>query len=279
MNTNQIHIRKGDVTDLLFRGKNKEYGAYELRRSYSKNLWHSLFLISFIVSAFIVLFSLYNYITNSHSTDTIYHSTEETVFQPDPTIIPKKPEVTLPNEPVTSASKPIGTEILTSPNIVSEVKDSIDLNPTQEILNSDKRIASTQTNGAEGSDMNTLASNTGTGTGISKGDAPSTNDAIYEFTEIDAEFPGGEEALIRFMKNKIVYPEFSLENGITGTVLIRFVVDEEGVVSQFKIIQSVHAELDNEALRVLSRMPRWSPAKQGGQTVKIYKEIPIVFQN
>lgn len=279
MNTNQIHIRKGDVTDLLFRGKNKEYGAYELRRSYSKNLWHSLFLISFIVSAFIVVFSLYNYITNSQSSDTIYHSTDETVFQPDPTIIPKKPEVTLPNEPVASATKPLATEILTPPHIVTEVKEPIDLNPTKDILNSDKQIASSQRDGDIGNDMNSLSSNSGIGTGISKGDAPSTHDAIYEFTEIDAEFPGGEEALIRYLKNKIVYPDASLENGITGTVLIRFVVDEEGVVSQFKIIQSVNAELDNEALRVLRRMPRWSPAKQGGQLVKIYKDIPIVFQN
>ncbi|TFH46449.1 MAG: energy transducer TonB [Bacteroidia bacterium] len=90
-------------------------------------------------------------------------------------------------------------------------------------------------------------------------------------------FPGGEAALMRFVVDNISYPPDALENGIEGTVILRFVVTATGDVSRITVIRKADPLLDAEAVRVVSMMPRWRPGKQDGNPVAVYFALPVIF--
>ena len=92
-----------------------------------------------------------------------------------------------------------------------------------------------------------------------------------------AQFPGGDASLMRFIREHITYPAYENDLGISGRVLIRFVVDKEGNVCDVEILKKVSTEIDKEAKRVIESLPKWTPAKSGGKAVCIYYNIPINF--
>ena len=92
------------------------------------------------------------------------------------------------------------------------------------------------------------------------------------------EFPGGERALVNYLAVNVKYPLIAQENGIEGKVYVSFVIDENGNVYDVNILRGVDASLDNEALRVVKGMPKWSPGKQGGKPVKVRYNVPIYFE-
>ena len=92
-----------------------------------------------------------------------------------------------------------------------------------------------------------------------------------------AEFPGGREALQQFLLTETTYPEKARKKHIEGTVLVEFIVDKTGNVTNVEVIQSVHPLLDAEAVRVCEAMPQWKPAYKDGQPVKCYYNLPFNF--
>lgn len=103
-------------------------------------------------------------------------------------------------------------------------------------------------------------------------------DEVFLFVEEPPEFPGGEEALYKYLSENIRYPELAKEVGLTGRVIIRFVVDKDGSIKNAKIVKDIGGDCGKEALRVVKDMPKWKPAKQGGKVVSVEYNIPINFQ-
>lgn len=105
-------------------------------------------------------------------------------------------------------------------------------------------------------------------------------DEILMYAEVMPEFPGGMDKLRTYLAESIKYPQLELENEIEGKVYLRFVVDEEGKLSDFKVMKGVSGGpgLDKEALRVAKAMPNWTPGKQNGKFVKVYMTIPVAFR-
>ncbi len=101
---------------------------------------------------------------------------------------------------------------------------------------------------------------------------------IFYIVEEPAEFPGGDKALHRYINNSVKYPVIAQENGIQGKVYVKFVVNEQGTVSNAEILRGVDASLDKEALRVINSLPRFNPGKQRGRPVKVYYNALINFQ-
>ena len=93
------------------------------------------------------------------------------------------------------------------------------------------------------------------------------------------EFPGGMQALVNFLQANVQYPEAAKQAGTVGRVTTSFVVGEDGVCRDFKVLRSVSPELDAEALRVLGLMPKWNPGKQEGKPVPVRYTVPIIFKN
>ena len=101
---------------------------------------------------------------------------------------------------------------------------------------------------------------------------------IYDKPETEAEFPGGFEAMFKWVADHLKYPEECKANEIQGNVIIQFVVNEDGSLSDAKILRSPDKALSQEAVRVVKAMPKWKPAKQGEKAVRSYFRLPIVFK-
>ncbi len=98
----------------------------------------------------------------------------------------------------------------------------------------------------------------------------------YDY-EIMPQFPGGEKQLFKHLGKNIRYPKRSRNRGIQGKVMVRFVIEEDGRLSNIRVIESVNEELDAEAVRVIKMMPRWEPGKQDGENVRVTYNLPIKF--
>src|SRR5215467_11325863 len=101
---------------------------------------------------------------------------------------------------------------------------------------------------------------------------------IPSFVEQMPEFPTGNEHLAEFLAQNIRYPAAAREDGIQGRVWVRFIVLEDGTISNAEVIKPVTGGLDKEALRVVNLMPKWKPGRQNGKPVKVYYKLPITFR-
>ncbi|MCR5191779.1 MAG: energy transducer TonB [Bacteroidales bacterium] len=101
---------------------------------------------------------------------------------------------------------------------------------------------------------------------------------IFVFVEDFPEFPNGEENMYKYLGSNIKYPKDALENGIQGTVVVKFVVEKDGTISNVKAIRKIGGGCDEEAVRVVKRMPRWKPGKQRGKPVRTEFTLPIQFK-
>jgi len=100
---------------------------------------------------------------------------------------------------------------------------------------------------------------------------------VFLVVEEDPEFPGGLEALSKFIADNIKYPQLAKENNITGRVFVSFVVEKDGRVGQVKILRDIGGGCGNEAVRVVKSMPRWKPGKQRGKAVRTQFNLPVNF--
>ncbi|MDE6329664.1 MAG: TonB family protein [Muribaculaceae bacterium] len=101
---------------------------------------------------------------------------------------------------------------------------------------------------------------------------------IFVAVEQPAEFPGGPAAMMKWLSNNIRYPESAQQNGISGRVVVKFVVEKDGSIGSPTIVKGVDKDLDQEALRVVKRMPKWQPGKNNGQPVRSYFNLPVTFR-
>ena len=108
-------------------------------------------------------------------------------------------------------------------------------------------------------------------------DEPETDDRFIAVPEVDPAFPGGDEALYAYLRSHLVYPRTAIEAGIEGTVVVEFVVERDGSLSNVVVKRKVAPSLDEEAVRVVKSLPAWTPGKQKGKAVRSIFRIPIVF--
>ena len=92
------------------------------------------------------------------------------------------------------------------------------------------------------------------------------------------EFPGGMEGILGYIAKNIKYPEEAQKKGIKGRVVVQFIVNTDGHLSDFEILRGVDPQLDAEALRVVKSMPKWTPGKDKGQVVPVYYTLPVIFE-
>lgn len=100
---------------------------------------------------------------------------------------------------------------------------------------------------------------------------------IFTVVENEPEFPGGMEALYKYLAQNIKYPQLARENGITGKVYVTFVVEKDGTIANPKILRDIGGGCGAEAIRVVKAMPKWSPGKQRGKAVRVQFNLPVNF--
>lgn len=108
--------------------------------------------------------------------------------------------------------------------------------------------------------------------------ASETSETPLEVAEIMPEFPGGTEALLSFIKDNLEYPQKAIDGQTEGRVIIRFVVNSNGEISDPTILKGINKNLDQAAIDVINKLPRWKPGQQDGQPVSVRFTLPIVFK-
>ena len=101
---------------------------------------------------------------------------------------------------------------------------------------------------------------------------------IYDTPEVMPEYPGGMQAMMNFIGENVKYPEDAMEKNISGKVFVTFVVEKDGTVSEAKVVKGVCESIDNEALRVVNAMPKWTPGMMDGKNVRVKYTLPFTFK-
>jgi protein TonB len=113
---------------------------------------------------------------------------------------------------------------------------------------------------------------------IVKKDTTHKEDEVFAFVERMPEFPGGDDGLILYLQKNIKYPKKALKKEVEGTVNVEFIVNENGSISKAKVVKRIGSGCDEEALRVIKAMPKWTPGTHGGKNVRVYYTVPISFK-
>ena len=103
-------------------------------------------------------------------------------------------------------------------------------------------------------------------------------DKVYEKAEVMPEFPGGEQAMINFVATNVTYPKEAMEKEISGRVLVGFIVEKDGSITETEVVKGIGGGCDEEAVRVVKAMPKWKPGKQKGKPVRVHFMLPIIFK-
>lgn len=262
-------ILRSDALDILFENRNKQYGAYMLRRDYPRRLLTAMAAMTgLVLLAFGFIFPRGNKPDKLVNPFLGPDSVTLVILPPPP---PPAPIPPLPPAP----TPPAATEQYVKPEIVPDEKHTDPL-PEMKVL--EDKIISTETIEGPVSDGLTRPpqpENTGTGAAPippAREEAP----PILEKAAVMPSFPGGLGALQRWL-SKNLRPQDGIEPGQRVKVIARFVVDVNGNITGIRLTQSGGNPYDQEVLRVMNKMPKWNPGQQNGETVAVWYNIPIIF--
>lgn len=259
-------ILVADVLDIVFEGRNKEYGAYELRRSYNRRLVKAIMITSGILLVFFVSCSIMGRgqgekVRLEVDATVDLKAVDQAHVDPPPPVVPK---------PVV----PIKTDVFTPPLLEKDPPEN-QRPPEQDALDS-VRIGTTKVDGSN--DVGETPAPVGNGNNVVEAPKKVDEDPQFLPVEFEAQFPGGMQAWARFMNRNLHYPEEAVNIDVSGQVVVQFVVDKDGNVSDVQAISGPDkGGLREEAVRVIKRSGKWTPGNQNGQPVKSYKRQPVTF--
>ena len=273
-------IMQASLLDILFENRNKDYGAYALRRTYNHRLIIAIVGALALASSLLLLNSFHK--ENGGSTapvirkdSVIVHIIEipqEKLKEPDPPTIEE--EVQKPKEVIKQPAEKIAQVKFVNKMVIKEDK-KVKVNEVPINTELRNKIIGTENVPGEEEIKKTKISDESkiVGKGINKVEGTG---ATFIPEEKAPEFPGGKDALIRFLKMNLVTPE-ELQAGERKGVEIRFKVGIDGVVTDLEIIKSGGVLFDREVIRVCKKMPRWKPAVQNGGNIAVTYLLPITF--
>ncbi len=261
-------LLNADYLDIIFDNRNKTYGGYELRRNYDNRMKRAGTFVLAGVSA-LFCFSFID-LNRAHSVAR-FISDKPIVLSEVHTILPPAPPAppnTLPPSPPPTAN----SRILTPPKIVDNVLPTENtMTPVADLHNVQPGLSNTTGDSTGLSSVPTTEA--GTGSGVISSSSGNKNAAV-RWVEQMPEFVGN---MGDYLGKHLHYPDPAREAGIQGQVLIEFVVNEDGAVTNAKVVRSIGGGCDEEALHIVSGMPKWKPGKQNGMPVKVLFTLPIKF--
>ena len=269
--------------DMVFAGKNKEYGAYQLRKGTSGRNIKSL-LILVIAAALVGGFLAWKVIEQKKAEEqqAYMEAMELANLQQQAKKEEKKKEPVKPKiEPKKEIPVARETQKFTAPVIKKDelVKEE---NQVKQMDQLDAKVAvgTKDEEGVKDRNIEAVRSDIAVATPPPPPPAPKpeVSNKVFDVVEEMPSFPGGQGALMSFLNSNIKYPVVAQENGVQGRVIVGFVVERDGSITDVKVMRSVDPSLDREAQRVVRAMPRWKPGKQNGSAVRVKYTVPVVFR-
>ena len=251
--------------DIVFEDRNQMYVGYDLRKRYAKNIFiavMSAILFFFFTLSIPTLVRIFK----AAGEDAKVKIAEVTTLAEPPPIDKDEP----PPPPVEPPPPLKSTIKFTPPVIVKDEEVQEEPPPTQEQLKDVDVGAKTQ----EGDSLHGVDPSLGEGNKVIDDEA----NKIFTIVEQMPGFPGGDGELMKYLSKNIRYPGMARENGISGKVILTFVVNKEGKVTDVKVLRGIGGGCDEEAMRVVSSMPPWKPGKQNGLPVLVQYNLPVNFK-
>ncbi len=266
--------------ELVFAEKNKEYGAYKLRKGTSGRNIKAL-LILFIVAGLVGAFLAWKVIEQKNlEAQQAYMEAME--LQRLQELAKKEKKEQKEIKPKVEIQKVVpearATQKFTAPVIKKDelVKEE---NEVKQMDQLDEKVAVGSENREGTTDRTEIAVRNDVAVAAPP-PAPQeeVQTKIFDVVEVMPSFPGGTSALMEYLSGAIKYPVVAQENGVQGRVVVSFVVERDGSITDVQVARSVDPSLDKEAVRVVRSMPKWNPGKQNGSAVRVKYNLPVSFR-
>ena len=248
--------------DIVFEGRNKEYGAYFIRQIYSKNVVLSWLLMLAFTGVVIAYPTIAEFFKSRGPKEDVskLKQTVVTLDQPPPIMPNQPPPPRLEVPPPVKTLKYVAPKVTTKEVVEEEIPTIEEIKKTE--------ISTETTEGPE-----TVVFEEPVKEVVDNGD-----DQIYTVVEQQPEFPGGMEAMMKFIQKNMKYPAQARRMGTEGRVFIGFVVNLDGKITDVATVKGISMDCDKEAARVINMMPPWKPGKQNGRAVRVRFVLPVNFK-
>lgn len=272
----KIDLISNEWADIVFQGRNKVYGAYQLRRGTSKRNIVSMIFVAAVAAVAYLGLAAYNSYQEAQKAKFEVEMEASLLEAKKEAKVEKKTE-TPKVEQVQKVEK-VKSSIAFTPPVIkkdSEVKPEEEMKTQDELKETKTAIGAFDVKGNDEAGGTVLKAVED----IAAPEPPKHEEEqnkIFEVVEQQPQFPGG--SVNGWLADHIKYPVVAAENGISGRVVVQFVVERDGSVSQVKVVRGVDPSLDKEAQRVISSMPKWIPGKQNGQAVRSRFTVPVTFR-
>ena len=279
-----VDLSSREWCDLVFEGKNKDFGAYEMRttspKRHNKAVLYTLIGAILVVAAAISIAKVNEYLAERRLAEEAQQDevlidmseNEEPEEEQQERLEQPKPEV-LPEE-VLNTVKVTELRIVEDEKVKAEdeIKTQDELKETQ--------TAFGQKDNDKGTEDRNVTHTLRDEVVVEKKEPEKKveKEEVFRSVEQMPTFPGGEAALMKYLSSHIQYPTLAQENNVQGKVIVQFVVTKTGKVGEVKVVRSVDKDLDREAVRVCKSLPNFVPGRQNGQPVSVWYTLPVTFK-
>ncbi len=277
-----VDLSSREWLDVVFEGKNQDFGAYEMRKNSTGRHNRAVLVLIIVLVAVALLAFFVNTVMNKAEERPEDYTEQALVEMPVDEAEDEEPEEEenqrveqpLPEinkEDLLNTVKMAEIAIVKDEEVIEEIKSQDDLKETDTAVgkvNEDRGVDDI-INAQEHKDVVV----------VEEPVAPPVDDnKVFEAVEQDPQFPGGQTALLKYVADHIRYPSTAQENGIQGKVIVQFVVTKTGSVGEVKVVRSKDPDLDKEAIRVVKSLPKFTPGKMNGNAVNVWYTLPITFR-
>ena len=280
-----VDLSSKEWTDIIFEGKNKEFGAYELRRKSDGR--HNRAVLFTLIGLIVVLlagwgWTKYSDIRQAQRELELQAMLEQQLAEMEAEAQEEQQE----EEEIPQAVEEPQREEALPEEILNTIKDTeiaiaADEEVTEDITSKDDVAESTAAAGAttfdQGTDDLNVVREHKDEIIVEEKHAP-VKEEIFQAVEQMPQFPGGEAELLKYISSHIKYPTMAAENNIQGRVVVKFVVQKDGNVGEVVVLRGKDPDLDKEAVRVVKTLPKFIPGKMNGQAVSVWYTLPINFK-
>ncbi|MBD5211606.1 MAG: energy transducer TonB [Bacteroidales bacterium] len=283
-----VDLTSQEWRDMVFADKNKEFGAYQLRKESAKR--HNMAVLFTLIGLVVVGILIFGYskyaayqdeqkrLALQEQAEKMSQIAMEQAQEETPEEQPEEQKFEQPKvevkEEVLATVQETQIAIVEKDKVKNEVRDT----ETKQEDNTARGVVN-----QEGSDEVDRVKAVKEQVVVKEPEpAPEPKKAepeqIFTAVEQQAQYPGGQGALMKFLSSNIRYPESAQQNDIQGRVIVKFVVEKDGSIGQAQVVKGVDRALDQEALRVVKKMPRWQPGKNNGVAVRSWFTLPVTFR-
>lgn len=279
-----VDLSSKEWTDIVFEGKNKEFGAYQLRSTSDRR--HNKAVLFTIIGLIVVLVGGYFWGMYSDYKRAEYEAQLQAQLEQQLAALAEEPvEEDQPEE--NQAIEEPEPEQATPEEILNTIKDTqiavvADTEVKEDITSKDEVQESTAAAGAttfdKGTDDLNVVRDHKDEIIVEEKKPEPKKDEIFTAVEQMPQFPGGDAELYKWISSHIKYPTMAAENNIQGRVTVRFVVKEDGSIGRVEVLRGKDPDLDKEAQRVVKTLPKFIPGKMNGRAVQVWYTLPINFK-